>query len=95
MPGRAIDTTPYYDIPGIQAYPFFGSAVFVWDTGPYDMTLNTGTPPPPVENQPLLLGVDPHGRPRVQPGARLQISEFLRANGRVVDPCSGMPCQAL
>lgn len=89
---RAIDKTPYFGIPAIANYPFYGSADFVWDTGPYDMALNKGTPAPPVENTALRLGVDPHGVPRVQPGARLQISEFLKPNGRVIDPCNGMPC---
>jgi hypothetical protein len=89
---RSIDKTPYFDIPGITTYPFYGSAAFVWDTGPYDMMLNKGTPPPPVGNTALRDGVDPHGVPRTQPGARLQISEFLKPNGRIIDPCNGMPC---
>lgn len=91
-PGRAIDNSPYYGIPAIDGYPYFGSADFVWDSGPYDMGLNKGTPPPPVENTALRVGVDPHGLPRVQPGARLQISEFLKPNGRIIDPCNGVPC---
>ncbi|HRI65178.1 MAG TPA: hypothetical protein PK156_13105 [Polyangium sp.] len=90
--GRSIDNSPYFAIPAIASYPFYGSAAFVWDTGPYDMATNKGTPPPPVENTALRAGVDPHGIPRVQPGARLQISEFLKPNGRIIDPCSGMPC---
>ena len=94
VPGRAVDQTPYLGIPTIPSYPFFGSAMFVWDTGPYDAATNTGTPPPPVENQPLRDGVDPHGAPRAQAGARLQISEFLRSTGKVIDPCGGAPCLA-
>ncbi|TKD07323.1 hypothetical protein [Polyangium fumosum] len=91
-PGRSIDTTPYFGIEPLGSYPHFGSAVFVWDTGPFDAMLNKGTPPPPVENKPLRDGVDPHGAPRVQPGARLQISEFLRSTGKVIDPCGETPC---
>lgn len=91
-PDRSIDKTPYFGIPAIASYPFYGSADFVWDTGPFNMATNKGTPPPPVENTALREGIDPHGIPRVQPGARLQISEFLKPNGRVVDPCNGMPC---
>lgn len=89
---RSIDKSPYFSIPAIASYPHYGSATFVWDTGPYDMVANKGTPPPPVENTALRAGVDPHGIPRLQPGARLQISEFLKPNGRVIDPCNGMPC---
>ena len=92
MPDRAIDKSPYFDIPAITSYPFFGSAAFVWDTGPYDVALDKGTPPPPVENTALRDGKDPHGVPRVQAGARLQISEFLKPNGRIIDPCNGAPC---
>jgi hypothetical protein len=92
VPDRSIDNSPYFGIPAITSYPFFGSAAFVWDTGPYNMALNKGTPPPPVENTALRIGQDPHGAPRVQPGARQQISEFLKPNGRVIDSCNGMPC---
>lgn len=91
-PGRAIDKTPYFGIPAIEGYPFYGSAAFVWDSGPYDMVLGKGTPPPPVGNTAIRDGKDPHSLPRVQPGARLQISEFLKPNGRIIDPCMGMPC---
>jgi hypothetical protein len=92
VPDRSIDKSPYFGIPAIGSYPFFGSAAFVWDTGPFDMALNKGTPAPPVENTALRTGKDPHGIPRLQPGARQQISEFLRPNGRVIDSCNGMPC---
>lgn len=91
-PGRSIDKSPYYGISAIESYPFYGSAAFVWDTGPYDMMANKGTPPPPVGNTALRDGVDPHGIPRLQPGARQQIAEFLKPNGRIIDPCNGMPC---
>lgn len=93
-PGRSEDMTPHFGIPAIPSYPFYGSAMFVWDTGPFDMALNKGTPAPPVENQPPRLGVDPHGAPRVQPGARLQIAEFLRSTGKVINPCGDAPCSA-
>jgi hypothetical protein len=92
VPDRSIDKSPYFGIPAIESHPFFGSAAFVWDTGPYDMALDKGTPAPPVGNTALREGKDPHGVPRVQPGARMQISEFLRPNGRIIDPCNGMPC---
>jgi hypothetical protein len=31
----------------------------------------------------------------VQAGARLQISEFLKSNVKVIDSCAGAACQAL
>jgi hypothetical protein len=93
-PGRSEDVTPYFGIPAIESYPFYGSAMIVWDTGPFDMMLDKGTPPPPVGNQPPRVGVDPHGGPRVQPEARLQTSEFLRSTGKVVTACNDGPCFA-
>jgi hypothetical protein len=93
-PGRSEDVTPYFGIPAIPSYPFYGSAMIVWDTGPFDMLLKKGTPPPPVGNQPPRVGVDPHGAPRLQPEGRLQISEFLRSTGKVVNACADAPCFA-
>ena len=37
-------------------------------------------------------GEDPHGDPRNDPDARVQISEFLKPGGVVVDVCGGDPC---
>ena len=40
-------------------------------------------------------GVDPHGPDASeQVSARNQISEFLKPNGKVVDPCGAAPCYA-
>jgi hypothetical protein len=93
-PGRSEDTTPYFGIPAIKGYPFYGSAMVVWDTGPFDPVMMVGTPPPPVGNEAPRDGVDPHGKPRTQAGARLQISEFLKSTGKVVDGCADAPCFA-
>jgi hypothetical protein len=82
---RHSDVNPYFGIPAIPAFPFDGSALVVWDAG---------TPTPPTTNTPNNAGSDPHGRPRSQASARLQKSEFLKPNGRVVDVCSGAPCLA-
>jgi hypothetical protein len=83
--GRHSDVDPYSGIPAIPSFPFDGSALVVWDSG---------TPTPPTTNTPNAGGSDPHGRPRSTPAARLQKSEFLKPNGRVVDVCSGAPCLA-
>ncbi|HYC53590.1 MAG TPA: hypothetical protein VEL28_01425, partial [Candidatus Binatia bacterium] len=84
-PGRHSDVDPFFAIPAIAAFPFEGSALVVWDSG---------TPTPPITNTPPRDGSDPHGRPRSTPSARVQKSEFLRADGAVVDVCSGAPCLA-
>jgi hypothetical protein len=83
-------------IPSIGSFPFGGSAIVFWDTGPA-RTVGTaieGTNAPPVTNTPNRSGDDPHGNPRATPSARVQKSEFLKVGGRVVDVCGGKPCFA-
>ncbi|HYI63053.1 MAG TPA: DUF4214 domain-containing protein [Acidimicrobiales bacterium] len=84
-PGRLPDVAPLWDIDRIGAYPYAGSAIVYWDSG---------TPAPPVANQPNRAGEDPHGDPRSDPDARDQISAFLQPDGPVVDVCGGGPCVA-
>jgi hypothetical protein len=83
-------------IPSIGSFPFKGSAIVLWDTGPV-RTVGTaieGTTAPPVGNTPNRTGDDPHDNPRSTPSARVQKSEFLKIGGRVVDVCGGKPCFA-
>ena len=83
-------------IPSIGSFPFGGSAIVFWDTGPV-RTVGTaieGTNAPPVTNTPNRSGDDPHGNPRATPSARVQKSEFLKVGGQVVDVCGGKPCFA-
>jgi hypothetical protein len=86
---RARDRNLLYGIPPITHYPFGGSAVEVWDSGPGLVQ------PPPVGNIPPTSGphnVDPHFDPRYTPAAQQQISDFLSPGGAVVDVCGGKPC---
>jgi hypothetical protein len=83
-------------IPSIGSYPFDGSAIVFWDTGP-PRTVGTaieGTTAPPVGDTPNRTGDDPHDNPRSTVSARVQKSEFLKIGGRVVDVCGGKPCFA-
>ena len=82
-PGRHTDVNPYFGIPHIAAFPVGGSALVVWDTG---------IPAPPTTNTPPHAGQDPHSAPRNSPLARRRKSEFLRADGAVIDVCGGTPC---
>jgi hypothetical protein len=84
-PGRHTSVNPYWGIPALPAAPWAGSAVVIWDSG---------NPPAPLTNTPPTAGNDPHERPRRQPAARLQKSEFLRTGGAVIDVCGGAPCLA-
>jgi hypothetical protein len=84
-PGRHSDVNPYFGIPPIPSYPFGGSALVVWDSG---------QPTPPTTETPPRAGTDPHGHPRNTAIARLQKSQFLRLNGKVIDTCGPTPCYA-
>ena len=83
-------------IPSIPRFPFGGSAIVFWDTGPVRMvgTQIEGTNAPPRTNKPNRSGDDPHSNPRDTPSARVQKSRFLRIGGAVVDVCGGKPCYA-
>lgn len=83
-------------IPSIGSFPFSGSAIVFWDTGPVRTvgTATEGTNAPPQTNTPNRSGDDPHENPRSTPAARTQKSEFLKVGGRVVDVCGGKPCYA-
>jgi hypothetical protein len=90
-PARARDKNLFYGIPAISHYPFAGSAVEIWDSGPGHVQ------PPPFADIPPVKGptnIDPHEDPRSTPLARQQKSAFLQPNGEVVDVCAGAPCHA-
>jgi hypothetical protein len=83
--GRSPFANPWWGLRRIPYYPYDGSAMVWWDSG---------TPPPPLVNQPNREGADPHSHPRNEPNARLQKSEFLKPSGGVVRVCGDGPCFA-
>jgi hypothetical protein len=86
---RARDRNLFYGVPVIARYPFAGSAIVIWDGGPGLVQ------PPPVANiapTDSAANNDPHEFVRNTPAARQQKSDFLQANGTVVDVCAGKPC---
>ncbi len=88
---RARDKNLFWGIPTIGHYPFSGSAVEIWDSGPGRVQ------PPPFADTPPVKGpnnIDPHEDPRDTPLARQQKSDFLEPNGQVVDVCGGSPCHS-
>jgi hypothetical protein len=95
-PGRHPARDPLWGIPAISSYPYRGSALVYWDTGPVREAGGEleGTGPLPVANVAPTEGDDPHGAPRSEEAARRQKARFLRPNGRVVDVCGGVPCYA-
>jgi hypothetical protein len=83
--GRSPARHQLWGIEGIDAYPYNGSAIVVWDSG---------TAAAPLGNVIAQEGKDPHEDPRASKEARQQKSEFLSRNGRVVDVCGRQPCTA-
>ena len=87
---RARDRNLFYGLPTIKKFPFDGSAIEVWDSGP------GRTQPPPLGNLPpadTSTNHDPHEDVRNTPLAREQKSDFLEPNGAVVNVCGGQPCR--
>jgi hypothetical protein len=87
---RSRDRNLFYGLPRIKQFPFGGSAVEVWDSGPGNVQ------PPPLANLAPVAGAndnDPHETVRDSPLAREQKSDFLEPNGAVVDVCGGQPCR--
>ncbi len=90
-PDRARDRNLFYGIPAIGHYPYKGSAIEIWDSGPGRVQ------PPPVGNVPPTAApnnIDPHENPRTTPAAQLQISNFLEPDGAVIDVCGSEPCHS-
>jgi hypothetical protein len=86
---RGRDRSLFFGIPAIGRYPFGGSAIVIWDSGPGRVQ------PPPLTNTPPQntdANHDPHTDPRSTVAARTQKSDFLAPNGAVVDVCGGKPC---
>jgi hypothetical protein len=99
FPGRWPDTDVLWSVPTIYRYPYTGSAVYYWDTGPIrEDPANPGsligTEPPPYENVPNREGADPHGAPRATPAEQQLVSDFFEGAIPKSDNCGGGPCFA-
>jgi hypothetical protein len=90
---RSPDVVPYWGIPRLTQFPYAGSAMTIFDSGPV-RTENgevVGTNAPPTTNTPNFSGTDPHGGPRATLCGQQQKADFLSPNGRVTAPCGGAP----
>ncbi|MDQ2676595.1 MAG: hypothetical protein M3Y34_07270 [Actinomycetota bacterium] len=90
-----------WGIEPIPSYPYTGSAIVYWDSGPTrpdpgNPTETIGTDPPPITNTPNRSGEDPHSDPRVDPQEMEMVSDFLMpdAQSHITDTCLGLPCFA-
>ncbi len=87
---RSRDRNLFFGLPAIPAFPFHGSALEIWDSGPGRVQV------PPLANiapVPTPANIDPHGDVRSTPLARQQKSDFLMPNGAVTNVCGGRPCR--
>jgi hypothetical protein len=94
------------EIPAIPSYPFAGSAITVWDSGPIRDNCTKGTAAPLLINLPALDGCpadgaqsewgghDPHEEPRNTVADRAMKAAFLKQDGTVIDTCGAQPCHS-
>jgi hypothetical protein len=99
--GRWPGVDVLWDVPTIETYPYTGSSIVYWDSGPVrpdpgNPAEEIGTAPPPVGNLPNRTGEDPHGDPRVAPEEMQMVSDFLMpdAQSQITDTCGALPCFA-
>jgi hypothetical protein len=94
------------EIPAIPSYPYDGSAITVWDSGPIRDNCTHGTAAPLLVNLPVFGdcpagepqdewgGHDPHEEPRNTVADRAMKAAFLSEGGLVTDQCGGQPCHS-
>ena len=96
--GRWPGVDELWNIPRISSYPFTGSAIVYWDSGPVRDDPDSanpadllGTDPPPLTNTPNRSGEDPHSNPRKTVQEQQMVSDFLRPNAlsNISDTCLG------
>ncbi|MCB8970056.1 MAG: hypothetical protein M9964_07735 [Solirubrobacterales bacterium] len=96
--GRWPGVDQLWNIPRISSYPFTGSAIVYWDSGPTrddpgsaDPAELLGTDPPPLANVPNRSGEDPHSLPRRTSEEQQMVSDFLQPDGlsNITDTCIG------
>ena len=99
--GRWPGVDVLWDVPRIDSYPYTGSAIVYWDSGPVredpvNPGQEIGTDVPPVGNLPNETGEDPHGDPRVAPDEMQMVSDFLQpdAQSLITDTCAPLACFA-
>ena len=80
---------PFWAIPHITSFPYNGSAIVMFDTGPVRGASPEGTSWPPTSDVPNRSGEDPHEAPRRAPWGQVQKSAFLSVDGMVTNPQPG------
>ena len=89
--GRHVAVEPYINIGTIPAYPWSGSGLVVWDSGPFPIAGHDGTPLQSTNNIFNPDGYNTHGMPFSQRAARDQKARFWRT-GEVINVCGATAC---
>lgn len=97
--GRWSGVDGQWGIEPIPAFPHDGSAIAYWDSGPLRQDPDNpgqiiGNTVPPIQNFAPVVGVDPHEDPRLADTTQQMVSDFLKPNGRVTNPCAPGACYA-
>lgn len=97
--GRWPNVDGQWGIEPIAGYPYDGSAIAYFDSGPVrpdpgNPGQKLGTGPPPIAGIAPPAGLDPHEDPRRSITDQKMVSEFLKSNGRVTDTCIPGACYA-
>ena len=78
-------SSPFWGLPAIASFPYAGSAIVMFDSGPVGAS-PYGTDPPPPSDVPNRTGQDPHEAPRRACAAQDQKDAFLAIGGMVTEP---------
>ncbi|MDJ0877253.1 MAG: hypothetical protein QNI86_01520 [Halieaceae bacterium] len=89
--GRHVADEPYLNIEGIPAYPWDGSGLAMWDSGPFPIAEHDGTPLQATINNFEPAGYNTHSMTFGQKAARDQKAAFWRT-GQVVNVCGETAC---
>jgi hypothetical protein len=89
--GRHIASDAYVGIAPISTYPHDGSALVVWDSGPFPVNGHAGTPLQRIDNLPQSEGYNTHSMPFLQANAQQQKAGFWRS-GQIENVCGVLPC---
>jgi hypothetical protein len=78
-------SSPFWGLPAITSFPYDGSAIVMFDSGPVGAS-PYGTDPAPPSDVPNRSGDDPHEAPRRACAGQQQKSDFLTVGGMVTEP---------
>ena len=103
--GRGGPTNPGWGLSPIASFPFSGSALVYFDSGPVRSNGSGGwlgnespefanVAPEKASGSTANSGQDPHEHPRRSATGRAMKASFLQVGGTIPNACGGLPCYA-